>query len=47
LTLKRHQTDLEKKHGARFKPAKLLVQMVAKGDTFYRRFGTGKTRAAA
>jgi 3-hydroxyacyl-CoA dehydrogenase / enoyl-CoA hydratase / 3-hydroxybutyryl-CoA epimerase len=38
---------LEKKHGARFKPAKLLVEMAAKGDTFYRRFGTGKTRAAA
>jgi len=38
---------LEKKHGARFKPAKLLVEMAAKGDTFYRRFGTGKTKAAA
>jgi 3-hydroxyacyl-CoA dehydrogenase/enoyl-CoA hydratase/3-hydroxybutyryl-CoA epimerase len=38
---------LEKKHGARFKPAKLLVEMAGKGDTFYRRFGTGKTRAAA
>jgi 3-hydroxyacyl-CoA dehydrogenase/enoyl-CoA hydratase/3-hydroxybutyryl-CoA epimerase len=38
---------LEKKHGARFKPAKLLLEMAAKGDTFYRRFDTGKTRAAA
>src|ERR1700720_2192309 len=38
---------LEKKPGARFKPAKLLVEMAAKGDTFYRRFGTGKTKAAA
>jgi len=38
---------LEKKHGARFKPAKLLLEMAAKGDTFYRRFGTGKTKAAA
>jgi len=38
---------LEKKHGARFKPAKLLVEMAGKGDTFYRRFGTGKTKAAA
>jgi 3-hydroxyacyl-CoA dehydrogenase / enoyl-CoA hydratase / 3-hydroxybutyryl-CoA epimerase len=38
---------LEKKHGKRFKPAKLLVEMAGKGDTFYRRFGTGKTRAAA
>jgi 3-hydroxyacyl-CoA dehydrogenase / enoyl-CoA hydratase / 3-hydroxybutyryl-CoA epimerase len=38
---------LEKKLGARFKPAKLLVEMAGKGDTFYRRFGTGKTKAAA
>jgi 3-hydroxyacyl-CoA dehydrogenase/enoyl-CoA hydratase/3-hydroxybutyryl-CoA epimerase len=38
---------LEKKHGARFKPAKLLTEMAGKGDTFYRRFGTGKTKAAA
>ena len=38
---------LQKKHGARFKPAKLLVEMAGKGDTFYRRFGTGKTKAAA
>src|SRR5262252_4867187 len=38
---------LQKKHGARFKPAKLLVEMAGKGDTFYRRFGAGKTKAAA
>jgi 3-hydroxyacyl-CoA dehydrogenase/enoyl-CoA hydratase/3-hydroxybutyryl-CoA epimerase len=38
---------LQKKHGARFKPAKLLVEMAGKGDTFYRRFGTAKTKAAA
>jgi 3-hydroxyacyl-CoA dehydrogenase/enoyl-CoA hydratase/3-hydroxybutyryl-CoA epimerase len=38
---------LEKKHGARFKPAKLLVDMAGKGDTFYRRFAPGRTRAAA
>jgi 3-hydroxyacyl-CoA dehydrogenase/enoyl-CoA hydratase/3-hydroxybutyryl-CoA epimerase len=38
---------LEKKHGERFKPCKLLVEMAAKGDTFYRRFAPGRTRAAA
>jgi 3-hydroxyacyl-CoA dehydrogenase/enoyl-CoA hydratase/3-hydroxybutyryl-CoA epimerase len=38
---------LEKKHGARFKPAKLLVDMAGKGDTFYRRFAPGRARAAA
>ena len=38
---------LEKKHGARFKPAKLLVEMAAKDETFYRRFSPGRTRAAA
>jgi 3-hydroxyacyl-CoA dehydrogenase/enoyl-CoA hydratase/3-hydroxybutyryl-CoA epimerase len=38
---------LEKKHGARFKPAKLLTEMAGKGDTFYRRFGTGGRREAA
>ncbi len=38
---------LEKKHGVRFKPAKLLVEMAGKGDTFYRRFATGKAKAAA
>jgi 3-hydroxyacyl-CoA dehydrogenase / enoyl-CoA hydratase / 3-hydroxybutyryl-CoA epimerase len=39
--------SLEKKHGARFKPAKLLVDMAGKGETFYRRFAPGRTRAAA
>src|SRR5207302_438404 len=38
---------LEKKYGARFKPAKLLVEMAAKGDTFYRRFAPGRERKAA
>jgi 3-hydroxyacyl-CoA dehydrogenase/enoyl-CoA hydratase/3-hydroxybutyryl-CoA epimerase len=39
--------SLEKKHGPRFKPAKLLVDMAGKGDTFYRRFAPGGKRAAA
>jgi 3-hydroxyacyl-CoA dehydrogenase/enoyl-CoA hydratase/3-hydroxybutyryl-CoA epimerase len=38
---------LERKHGARFKPSKLLTEMAAKGDTFYRRFAPGGRRAAA
>src|SRR5437588_2890548 len=38
---------LEKKHGARFKPAKLLVEMAGKGESFYRRFAPGSKRAAA
>jgi 3-hydroxyacyl-CoA dehydrogenase/enoyl-CoA hydratase/3-hydroxybutyryl-CoA epimerase len=38
---------LEQKHGARFAPAKLLTDMAAKGDTFYRRFAPGGRRAAA
>jgi len=29
---------LAAKHGARFAPNKLLREMAAKGDTFYRRF---------
>jgi 3-hydroxyacyl-CoA dehydrogenase / enoyl-CoA hydratase / 3-hydroxybutyryl-CoA epimerase len=33
---------LEKKHGARFKPAKILVQMVKSGETFYRRAAKAK-----
>jgi 3-hydroxyacyl-CoA dehydrogenase / enoyl-CoA hydratase / 3-hydroxybutyryl-CoA epimerase len=36
---------LEKKHGARFKPNKLLVEMAAKGETFYGRMG-GQKKAA-
>jgi 3-hydroxyacyl-CoA dehydrogenase/enoyl-CoA hydratase/3-hydroxybutyryl-CoA epimerase len=39
--------DLEKKHGARFKPCKLLVEMAEKNDSFYRRFAPPKTKAAA
>jgi len=38
---------LEKKYGARFKPAKLLVEMAGKGESFYRRFAPGSKRAAA
>jgi 3-hydroxyacyl-CoA dehydrogenase / enoyl-CoA hydratase / 3-hydroxybutyryl-CoA epimerase len=37
--------DLEKKHGARFKPNTLLVEMAAKGETFYGRMG-GQKKAA-
>jgi 3-hydroxyacyl-CoA dehydrogenase/enoyl-CoA hydratase/3-hydroxybutyryl-CoA epimerase len=37
---------LEKKHGARFKPNKLLVEMAAKGETFYGRMAGGKKKAA-
>jgi 3-hydroxyacyl-CoA dehydrogenase/enoyl-CoA hydratase/3-hydroxybutyryl-CoA epimerase len=33
---------LEKKHGARFKPPKLLYDMAAKGETFYGRFAPVK-----
>jgi 3-hydroxyacyl-CoA dehydrogenase / enoyl-CoA hydratase / 3-hydroxybutyryl-CoA epimerase len=38
---------LEKKYGARFKPAKLLVEMAGKGESFYRRFAPETKRAAA
>ena len=38
---------LEKKYGARFRPAKLLVEMAAKGESFYGRFAPGAERAAA
>ena len=37
----------EKKYGARFKPSKLLLEMAAKGDTFYRRFAPDRQKAAA
>ncbi|MBI3436570.1 MAG: 3-hydroxyacyl-CoA dehydrogenase, partial [Proteobacteria bacterium] len=37
---------LEKKHGARFKPAKLLIDMAAKGDNFYGRFAPARRQAA-
>src|SRR5207248_1659900 len=38
---------LEKKHGPRFKPNKLLLDMAAKGETFYGRFAPGKGAKAA
>jgi 3-hydroxyacyl-CoA dehydrogenase/enoyl-CoA hydratase/3-hydroxybutyryl-CoA epimerase len=38
---------LEKKHGARFKPSKLLTEMAAKNETFYRRFAPARRREAA
>jgi 3-hydroxyacyl-CoA dehydrogenase/enoyl-CoA hydratase/3-hydroxybutyryl-CoA epimerase len=38
---------LAKKHGPRFKPPKLLVDMAAKNETFYGRFAPGKQKAAA
>jgi 3-hydroxyacyl-CoA dehydrogenase/enoyl-CoA hydratase/3-hydroxybutyryl-CoA epimerase len=34
--------DLERKHGVRFKPNKLLVEMAAKGETFYGRMAPKK-----
>jgi 3-hydroxyacyl-CoA dehydrogenase / enoyl-CoA hydratase / 3-hydroxybutyryl-CoA epimerase len=37
---------LERKHGPRFKPPKLLLDMAAKGDTFYGRFAPGPAKAA-
>ena len=37
--------ELEKKHGARFKPNKLLVEMAEKGETFYGRMA-GRKHAA-
>jgi 3-hydroxyacyl-CoA dehydrogenase / enoyl-CoA hydratase / 3-hydroxybutyryl-CoA epimerase len=38
---------LEKKHGSRFKPGKLLTEMATKDDTFYARFAPPAGRAAA
>jgi 3-hydroxyacyl-CoA dehydrogenase/enoyl-CoA hydratase/3-hydroxybutyryl-CoA epimerase len=38
---------LEKKFGARFKPAKLLADMARKGETFYGRFAPDRRKAAA
>jgi len=38
---------LEKKHGARFKPSKLLLEMAAKNESFYRRFPPARRREAA
>jgi 3-hydroxyacyl-CoA dehydrogenase/enoyl-CoA hydratase/3-hydroxybutyryl-CoA epimerase len=38
--------SLEKKHGPRFKPPKLLLDMAAKDETFYGRFAPPRRRAA-
>jgi 3-hydroxyacyl-CoA dehydrogenase/enoyl-CoA hydratase/3-hydroxybutyryl-CoA epimerase len=37
---------LEKQHGARFKPCKLLKEMATKAETFYGRFASGQRVAA-
>jgi 3-hydroxyacyl-CoA dehydrogenase/enoyl-CoA hydratase/3-hydroxybutyryl-CoA epimerase len=37
---------LQKKHGPRFKPCKLLKDMAGKGETFYGRFAPGRRVAA-
>jgi len=37
---------LEKKHGSRFEPPKLLLDMATKGEAFYGRFAPGSARAA-
>jgi 3-hydroxyacyl-CoA dehydrogenase/enoyl-CoA hydratase/3-hydroxybutyryl-CoA epimerase len=39
--------SLERQCGPRFAPAKLLVDMAARGDSFYGRFAPGANRAAA
>jgi len=36
---------LEKKYGSRFAPAKLLLDMAQKGESFYGRFAPGKKAA--
>jgi 3-hydroxyacyl-CoA dehydrogenase/enoyl-CoA hydratase/3-hydroxybutyryl-CoA epimerase len=38
---------LEGKFGARFKPSKLLLEMAAKGESFYSRYAPEKRKAAA
>jgi 3-hydroxyacyl-CoA dehydrogenase/enoyl-CoA hydratase/3-hydroxybutyryl-CoA epimerase len=38
--------QLEKKHGPRFTPPKLLLDMAKKGETFYGRFPSGQKSAA-
>jgi 3-hydroxyacyl-CoA dehydrogenase/enoyl-CoA hydratase/3-hydroxybutyryl-CoA epimerase len=38
---------LEKKYGARFAPNKLLIEMAAKGESFYSRFAPKRQKAAA
>ena len=37
--------SLAQKYGDRFRPNKLLRDMAAEGDTFYRRFEPGKKAA--
>jgi 3-hydroxyacyl-CoA dehydrogenase / enoyl-CoA hydratase / 3-hydroxybutyryl-CoA epimerase len=37
---------LEKKYGARFKPNKLLIDMVAKNNTLYHRFAPERRKEA-
>jgi 3-hydroxyacyl-CoA dehydrogenase/enoyl-CoA hydratase/3-hydroxybutyryl-CoA epimerase len=38
--------SLEKKHGPRFTPPQLLIDMAEKGETFYRRFPPARRQAA-
>jgi 3-hydroxyacyl-CoA dehydrogenase / enoyl-CoA hydratase / 3-hydroxybutyryl-CoA epimerase len=38
--------SLQKRHGARFKPSKLLLQMAKSGESFYGRFAPGSRKAA-
>ena len=38
--------ELEKKHGPRFTPPKLLLDIAATDETFYRRFRTPRKQAA-
>ena len=38
---------LAKTHGPRFAPSKLLVEMAANGDAFYRRFAPDEAKRAA
>jgi 3-hydroxyacyl-CoA dehydrogenase/enoyl-CoA hydratase/3-hydroxybutyryl-CoA epimerase len=39
--------SLQKRHGARFKPSKLLLQMAKSGESFYGRFAPQKRKTAA
>jgi 3-hydroxyacyl-CoA dehydrogenase / enoyl-CoA hydratase / 3-hydroxybutyryl-CoA epimerase len=39
--------DLAKRHGERFKPSKLLLDMAKKGETFYGRFAPERRKAVA
>jgi 3-hydroxyacyl-CoA dehydrogenase/enoyl-CoA hydratase/3-hydroxybutyryl-CoA epimerase len=38
---------LAKRHGERFKPSRLLLDMAKKGETFYGRFAPEKRKAVA